>query len=122
MHGMILILLLVIVGAGAWMLGSKSSESRKRESEDGSEGKVEVVREESPEEKKSAAVPAAFWVALGGVIGALAAMLLFSKPHGPGIFDGCLGLGPMGPHVFSPGIFIIIAVIIFAVIVLLKKR
>lgn len=122
MHGMMWIFLIVLVGVGAWMLGSKSSCSSANRSEAGSEGRVEVVRRETPEEKKSAAVPAALWVALGGLIGVLAAMFLFSPSAGSGPAGRCLTFDFFGPCVFSPGIFIIVAVVVFAVIVLLKRR
>lgn len=122
MHGMMWIFLIVIVGIGAWMLGARSSEASAKNTGGGSEGEVEVVRPETPEEKRSAAIPAAFWIALGGLIGVLAAMFLFSPSAGPGAAGRCWAFDFLGPHVFSPGIFIIIAVIVFAVIVLLKKR
>lgn len=115
------ILIIVAVAAAAWMIGSKSSGASSTKREEMPE-KVEVIREESIEEKKSASIPAAFWIALGAVLGALAAMFLFSPNTMHGVGGRCLGFDFSGHHVFSPGIFIIVAVIVFAVIVLLKKR
>lgn len=122
MHGMMWIFLIVLVGAAAWILGSKNSSASEKKSDQGSEGEVEVLGRESPEEKKSSAVPAAFWVALGVLGGALAAMFLMHPHAGPDWTGRCSFFSFSGHSVFSPGIFIIAAIVVFAVIVLLKKR